>query len=285
MRMRHPHRFAIALTLAALSGLGARSAWADKPATTPSPSETSDGDEAPNESPTPRPLPALPGPRSEVERDGDTPVVNAGVVRTNHVDTVVVAEPGSNVTVHGDAGHREYGSDPARKAAIIAAPIFFGVGGAATGLAYLAARADSSCNGNNVRGTTCQTSATPTLVLYDTIVAAVPSAPRWVVGDFAGALIYTGLRSASVVVASVVNWGNDASSWVGPFMLGFLTPVTLGIVDLATTPHREDLQRTHGPPEPQASAPRPAITSVTPVALTDPDRHVRGGMIAVSARF
>src|SRR5579872_5669536 len=206
--MRHSHRFTVALTLAALSGLGPRSASADNAAPTPAPGETSDGDEA--ESPAPRPLPALPAPRSAVERDGDTPVVNAGVVRTNHVDTVVVAEPGSHVTVHGDEGHREYASDPARKAAIIAAPIFFCVGGAATGLAYLAAKADTSCTSNSLAGASCQTSATPTLILYDTIVAAVPSAPRWVVGDFTGALIYTGLRSASVVVASVVNWGNDA---------------------------------------------------------------------------
>jgi hypothetical protein len=252
------------------------------------------------------PLPTLPAPDDDAASappvrattKTDTPIVSAGTVHTNHVDTVVVAEPGSNVTVHGSGdggssdGHREYAPDPGRKAAIIASPIVFGVGGAVAGITYLTARAQTNCTTSGVGyGTTYSSTTTcthgdtvPPLVLYDVIVGAVPSTPRWVVGDVGGALLYTGLRGGSLLVASVVDWGNGQNNWIGPFTLGFLLPITLGIVDLATSPHREDLQPT---PKPQQDARllHPRITALSPVALTDAEHRVNGAVLDLSATF
>jgi hypothetical protein len=224
----------------------------------------------------------------------DTPVVAAGTVRTNHVDTVVVAEPGSTVTVHGADSkrpQREYAPDPARKAAIIAAPIVFGVGAATAGIAYLVTKGQQSCSfsssGNGYEDTCTTNDATPSLVLYDVIVGAVPSTPRWVVGDVTGALIYTGIRGASLATASLVSWGNGSQSWIGPFTFAFLIPVTLGIVDLATTPHREDLQPPPTQPAPDQAALgfRPRITGLTPIATTDAEHRVNGGILSLGATF
>jgi hypothetical protein len=213
----------------------------------------------------------------------DRSTAAAGVVNTNHVDTVVVAESGSQVTVNGNGkGADRYAPDPARKAAIIASPIFFGVAGAVFGIAYLSQHATQTCTYNGNGGASCtQNNGTPSLVAYDLTVAIVPSVPRWAVGDVNGALIFTGLRGASVLVASVVSWGNDGSSWMGPFTLGFLAPVTLAIVDLATTPHREDLRA----PREAAVAPRFRVTSIAPTALTDPAHHLRGAALGLSATF
>jgi hypothetical protein len=242
------------------------------------------------------PLPPLPESETQAPQSAttktDTPVVTAGVVRTNKVDTVVVAEPGSNVTVHGgpgsDKAHREYAPDPLRKATMIAAPIVLGVGGATAGIAFLTARNSTTCNYSNTPPytTTCTHGDTaPPLVLYDVIVGAVPSAPRWAVGDVSGALIYTGLRGGSLLVASVIDWGNGSNDWIGPFTLGFLVPVTLAIVDLATAPHREDLQPAKPTAEETARAVRPRITGLTPVALTDSEHRVQGAVLDLTASF
>jgi hypothetical protein len=256
--------------------------------------------------PASAPLPTLPAPDdgaapapSRATTKTDTPIVTAGTVHTNRVDTVVVAEPGSSVTVlgvgsgssDGNGEHREYAPDPGRKAAIIASPIVFGVGGAVAGIAYLTARGQTTCTptygaGYTVTGSTCtHGDVVPPLVLYDVVVGAVPSTPRWVVGDIGGALLYTGLRGGSLLVASVIDWGNGSNNWVGPFTLGFLLPVTLGIVDLATTPHREDLEPAHKSPNEQARLLRPRITGISPVALTDSERRVNGAVLDLSASF
>jgi hypothetical protein len=280
---RLSHRFAAAASVTVLALACSAPAFAD-------------------DSGDPGELPALPKPasedapaRSDAPAKDDIPVVQARVVKTNRVDTVVVAQAGSQVTV-SPRSHREYAPDPGRKAAIIASPIVFGVGGAVAGIAYLTARGSSttSCpvtdNSNNQWQNNCTTdnnNGTAALWTYNIIVAGVPSAPRWVVGDVMGAVVYTGLRTASVVAASTIQWGSDTSAWIGPFMLGFLAPVTLGIVDLATTPHREDL-RPHDPQhdDPEAKAQTGFhIASIAPITLTDPEHKVNGAMLTVGATF
>jgi hypothetical protein len=208
---------------------------------------------------------------------GAVTTVHADVVQTQRIDTVVVAQPGSQVTLHEEHAAHDYAPDPARRAAMIASPIVFGLGGAVAGIAYTTAHA-------NCYGSDCGNSS---LVLYDLIVTGVPSAPRWVVGDVSGALIYTGLRGASVAAASLISWGNDSQSWVGPFMLGFLAPVTLGIVDLATTPHREDLvpPPDGGHPEQSRSQTTPRLTGLSPMPLTDAHHRVSGGALGIAATF
>jgi hypothetical protein len=278
--MRSSRRLLLVTSLAAATCLPGRLALA--------------GDSDPESAPAPLPpLPARSADEAPATPPSSTPAVDrsmvrAGVVQTNHVDTVVVAEPGSNVTVHGGRGRSDkYEPDSARKAAIIASPLFFGIGGAVFGIAYLSQKGSQRCTYDSVSGSVCMTNnAVPALVAYDATVALVPSIPRAVVGDVNGALIYSGLRGASVLVASLVSWGDDSSSWMGPFTLGFAVPVTLAIVDLATTPHREDLRpHDEAPSETAAAAPRVHVTSVTPAAVTDSENHVRGAMVHLSATF
>jgi hypothetical protein len=269
-------RFSLPALVLGLACFVPRAAWAQDPSAEPLPQ-----------------LPAKePAPPARAATTSDTPVVSAGVVRTNRVDTVVVAEPGSNVSVHGGSTKhdREYEPDPGRKAAIIASPIVLGVGAAVSGIAYLSSRGSQTCTstytGNGYVYNCTHNNAVPPLVLYDVIVGAVPSTPRWVVGDVGGALIYTGIRGASLLVASVVDWGTDNNNWIGPFTLGFLIPMTLAVVDLATTPHREDLQ----PPAPKPSteesgAIHPRITGIAPIAVTDSEHRVNGGVLSLSATF
>jgi hypothetical protein len=272
---RSSHRIAAVATAAVLAFAGSTPAFAD---------DSSDDGALP-----PLPKPAVedaPAPADTPAKD-DIRVVHAKTVKANHVDTVVVAEEGSTVTVH-PRSHREYAPDPGRKAAII------GVGAAVAGLAYLSEHGQTTCTGGfssnqTVVTNTCTTNdASAALWTYNVIVAAVPSTPRWVVGDVMGALIYTGLRTASVVTASTIQWGNDASSWVGPFMLGFLAPVTLGIVDLATTPHREDLRPHDGQHDDPADAKAQTgfhVSSIAPTTLMDPEHRVNGAMLTLGATF
>jgi hypothetical protein len=281
---RLSHRIAAVASFAVLTIAGTRPAFAE-------------------DSPSGDVLPPLPAPQDEaaprsntVTLRGDTPIVQAQTVQTNHVDTVVVAQPGStvtvpaNVTVHSRS-QREYAPDPGRKAALIASPIVFGVGALVAGIAYLSAQGQTECtaatdaNGNWHENCQKQDGKVG-LWTYNVIVAGVPSAPRWVVGDVMGALVYTGARTASVVIASTVDWGHDNSAWLGPFMLGVLAPLTLGIVDLATTPHREDLAPKDDGRATEARAPSGfRISAIAPTTLTDPTHKVNGGMLNLSASF
>jgi len=99
-----------------------------------------------------------------------------------------------------------------------------------------------------------------------------------------GALIFSALRGASVITASVVSWGSDNSSWLGPFFLGFLAPVTLAIVDMATTPHREQLAPHDPAARPQASRGF-MITGLSPAPTTDAQNRFTGATLHLSAQF
>lgn len=177
-----------------------------------------------------------------------------------------------------------YARDPERTGALIASSVVWGVGTFVTGIAYLVQKASSDiCTSyydtasGSYTDSCSKKSATGALVTYGVIVSVTPSVPRFVVGDYGKALIYTGLRGASVLVASVVDWGhNDATSWEMPFLLGFAAPVALGIVDLVTTPHAEDLE--------EKAAQYRGITGIAPVALAD-RRGAHGAMLSMEGRF
>ncbi len=66
-------------------------------------------------------------------------------VTVNHADNVIVAESGSQVTVHPKEGD-DFAPDPARKAALIASSIFFGLGISVTGIGYLVAKGEQNCS-------------------------------------------------------------------------------------------------------------------------------------------
>jgi hypothetical protein len=152
-----------------------------------------------------------------------------------------------------------YAPDSSRRAAIIASPIVYGLATVVTGVQALAADRDSE------RSTA--------LVAYGLVQAVVPSIPRLVVGDVGTAMVYGLVRGGSVAVASLVDWGKGDGAWQGPFYLGFLLPVTLAVVDMALTPHKEDL------------APRkPGIASISANPVID--RHgPQGAQLSVGGIF
>jgi hypothetical protein len=179
-----------------------------------------------------------------------------------------------------------YARDPERSGALIASAVGFGVGTAVAGIAYLVAYAEQNDHCGETRWGTGDSTyvdnsgcgkARTSLITYGAIVTFVPSIPRFVVGDSTKGLIYTALRGASFATAALIDWGDKSDSrWQGPFLLGFAAPLTLGIIDLATTPHREDLE------EKSAKA---GITSVSPVAVGDGHGRVSGGMLAMGGLF
>ncbi len=58
-------------------------------------------------------------------------------------------------------------------------------------------------------------------------------------GDYGKGFLYTALRGGSFAAGALVDW-NDPTYLV-PITLTFIVPVTLGIIDLATTPRREQM--------------------------------------------
>lgn len=130
----------------------------------------------------------------------------------------------------------KYAPDPARSGALIASSLVFGLGTAAAGAAFVASAAEDRCDLDGCHGRDPSRSA---LVVLGAAITVPPSIPRLVVGDVGIAALYTSLRVGSFVAGTVVDWKDD--SYVLPVTLAFVAPLTLGIIDLATTPHREQL--------------------------------------------
>jgi hypothetical protein len=132
-----------------------------------------------------------------------------------------------------------YAPDPARKGALIASSLVFGLGTVAAGTAYVASLADDlDCDWDG----SCHAQEPSKAALYTMggILTFTPSIPRLVVGSIWGSLLYTGLRGGSFALGVFVDWDDD--TYMLPVTFALIAPLTLGIVDLATTPHREQLQ-------------------------------------------
>lgn len=156
-----------------------------------------------------------------------------------------------------------YARDPERTTALIASSLVYGLGGTVSGIMYLL---ESNDGGNR--------NPTPWLLTYGALISIAPSVPRFVVGDTTKGLIYSAIRGASFAAGAFIDWGTSSESkFMGPFVFAFLAPVTFGIVDLATTPHREDLVE------------RPGVTGVAPVALADKAHGTHGALLSVSGIF
>lgn len=67
-----------------------------------------------------------------------------------------------------------------------------------------------------------------------------PSLPRWAVGDVKGALLFTGLRAASWTTAAILEKRATEASFA-VFLAAYAVPFGLGLADLVTAPHKEDL--------------------------------------------
>ena len=131
--------------------------------------------------------------------------------------------------------------DPGRTGALIASSLVFGLGTAGAGGAYVASITTED-------GFACSSSygcsrepSTPALMAMGGFMTIAPSVPRYVVGDVGMGLLFTGLRAGSFAAGTAIDWKDE--SHVLPVTFAFVLPVTLGIIDLATTPHREELDR------------------------------------------
>lgn len=136
-----------------------------------------------------------------------------------------------------------YAPDPGRKAALIASSLVFGLGTIASGTTYLLNIADQGIGDCSLLESCGNKRAAVSLYAMGAIMTFTPSVPRFVVGDVGMGLLWTGLRGGSFALGAAVNWGKDGAFM--PITFSFLAPLTLGIIDLATTPHRENLRPRH----------------------------------------
>jgi hypothetical protein len=161
-----------------------------------------------------------------------------------------------------------YARDPGRTAALIASSLVFGIGTLSAGGAYLAsADLGRDCSTGDATGLATRCSrgpSAPALYAMGAFMTVTPSVPRYVVGDLGPGLLFTGLRGGSFALGAGVDWDDD--SHVLPVMLAFVVPTALGVVDLATTPHREDLAARA--PEATATA-RLTLDGLGPTATLD----------------
>ncbi len=133
-----------------------------------------------------------------------------------------------------------YAPDPGRKAALIASSLVFGLGTMASGTTYLLNIADRGVGDCSLLESCNNRQAATALYAMGAIMTFTPSIPRFVVGDVGMGLLWTGLRGGSFALGTAINWGSDGAFM--PITFAFLAPLTLGIIDLATTPHRENLR-------------------------------------------
>lgn len=133
-----------------------------------------------------------------------------------------------------------YAPDPGRKAALITSSLVFGLGTMASGITYLANIAHGGIGDCSLLESCGNRGARASLYTMGAMMTFTPSIPRFVVGDVGMGLLWTGLRGGSFALGTAINWGSDGA--VMPVMFAFIAPLTLGIIDLATTPHRENLR-------------------------------------------
>jgi hypothetical protein len=137
-----------------------------------------------------------------------------------------------------------YAPDPQRSSAIALGAVAFGVGTLGAGTWYLEQKIEdtSGFGPHHAANLTSERAALVTLGAAEIIPASIP---RFVMGDVGMALLFSGLRAGSFAIGALPNWGKD--NWAAPLTFAFAAPVALSIVDLATTPHREQMIRRAAP--------------------------------------
>lgn len=167
----------------------------------------------------------------------------------------------------------QYAPDPGRKAALITSSLLFGLGTAASSLAYTSSLISGAITGEDT--------SRPALIAMGAFLTVPASIPRFVVGDVGRGLLFTALRGGSFALGSMVNW--EDPTYTLPVTLTFIAPLTLGIIDLATTPHREQLERKQD----MATAKKPKaleLDSLGPTVAKDREGRTTAGF-AAAGRF
>lgn len=134
----------------------------------------------------------------------------------------------------------KYAPDPTRQGALIASSLVFGLGTAAAGGAYLAS-VSPTCDENGFVVNCPHEPSKPALWAMGGFMTVTPSLPRLVMGDVGIAILLTALRGGSFAAGAIPDWKDK--SYMLPVTFAFIVPATLGIVDLATTPHREQMEK------------------------------------------
>jgi hypothetical protein len=88
------------------------------------------------------------------------------------------------------------------------------------------------------------------LVAYTSLMSFAPMLGHFVVGSTTRGWIYAAVIASSIAFGKVLDASTSGVNDVGTggWLFGFILPTTLGIVALATTPHREDLVEKNGKP-------------------------------------
>ena len=119
--------------------------------------------------------------------------------------------------------------DSGRTGAMVASSIGFGLG---VPIAALGVFASSFCEHS------CVESRNEWIAAYAVHVVIVPSIPRMVVGDWAGAGLFVGGRAALLGLAAISSLDRSSGGAAGIAFAGVLGPIIVGIVDLSMTPRR-----------------------------------------------
>ena len=185
------------------------------------------------------------------------------------ITTVVIGAASLVASSPADARADDTG-DPGRTGALVASSIGFGLGVPITAFGVFASQLSPCEHSSCVQS---DAGRNEWLAAYAVHVVIVPSIPRMVVGDWAGAALFGGGRAALLGLA-VLSSHSESSGSAGIAFAGVLFPIAVGIVDLATTPRRavreeESKERSIG------FAPAPVFTR----------GDLTGGMVTVGGAF
>ncbi len=183
-------------------------------------------------------------------------------------------------------GKQRYAPDAARTGLIVLGALTQGVGSIFLGRFYVERLHSEHCGRRyqydstgtrEVSSGNCLSSALGPLAIYTATMAFAPTAARFAVGANQSGWIYAGAITASIAIGKVVDSNDSSSNGFGlaSFVFGFVAPVALGIVSLASTPHREDLA-----PSKEAS-----VTNVGLAPIADKKNGVTGATVALGGMF
>ncbi|MGZ5971660.1 MAG: hypothetical protein ACXWP4_28510 [Polyangiales bacterium] len=141
----------------------------------------------------------------------------------------------------------KFRKDTGRSAAIALSAVAQGVGSLVTLGVYLEATNDYQCSyASNSFGPHCtRSNAIGELLLYGGLMTLAPAIPRMVVGDATGAAWFSAGIVASIALGKAIDASDEGFNQPGTgfAMFGFIGAAAIGIIELATTPHREDLEQ------------------------------------------
>jgi hypothetical protein len=115
------------------------------------------------------------------------------------------------------------------------------------------------------------------LVAYTALMSFAPTIPRFAVGANTSGWVYTAVIATSIGIGKIFDASDSSVHDVGAAgaIFGFVLPATIGIVALATTPHREDLEPKHGP----------SIEGVGFAPVRAPTGGTNGAMFSMTGTF